>query len=147
MLIEIKDHPTRIIKNIPSKPGTYRMLDSSEKVLYVGKAKNLKKRIPSYFNKNESHAKTRLLMSNVASLDLTVTNTENEALILEYSLIKRYRPKYNVVLRDDKSYPYIYVSSHQDFPRIEFQRKNKVCLLYTSPSPRDATLSRMPSSA
>ena len=126
MLIEIKDHPTKIIKNIPSKPGTYRMLDSSEKVLYVGKAKNLKKRIPSYFNKNESHSKTRLLMSNVTSLDLTVTNTENEALILEYSLIKRYRPKYNVVLRDDKSYPYIYVSSHQDFPRIEFQRKNKV---------------------
>ena len=125
MLIEIKDHPTRIIKNIPSKPGTYRMLDSGEKVLYVGKAKNLKKRIPSYFNKNESHGKTRLLMSNVTSLDLTVTNTENEALILEYSLIKRYRPKYNVVLRDDKSYPYIYVSSHQDFPRIEFQRKNK----------------------
>ena len=125
MLIEIKDHPTRIIKNIPSKPGTYRMLDSDEKVLYVGKAKNLKKRIPNYFNKNESHGKTRLLMSNVTSLDLTVTNTENEALILEYSLIKRYRPKYNVVLRDDKSYPYIYVSSHQDFPRIEFQRKNK----------------------
>ena len=105
MLIEIKDHPTRIIKNIPSKPGTYRMLDSGEKVLYVGKAKNLKKRIPSYFNKNESHGKTRLLMSNVTSLDLTVTNTENEALILEYSLIKRYRPKYNDVLRDDKSYP------------------------------------------
>ena len=126
MLIEIKDHPTKIIKNIPSKPGTYRMLDSGEKVLYVGKAKNLKKRIPSYFNKNESHGKTRLLMSNVTSLDLTVTNTENEALILEYSLIKRYRPKYNVVLRDDKSYPYIYVSSHQDFPRIESQRKNKV---------------------
>ena len=126
MLIEIKDHPTKIIKNIPSKPGTYRMLDSGEKVLYVGKAKNLKKRIPSYFNKNESHGKTRLLMSNVTSLDLTVTNTENEALILEYSLIKRYRPKYNVVLRDDKSYPYIYLSSHQDFPRIEFQRKNKV---------------------
>jgi len=125
MLIEIKDHPKRIIKNIPSKPGTYRMLDSGEKVLYVGKAKNLKKRIPNYFNKNESHGKTRLLMSNVTSLDLTVTNTENEALILEYSLIKRFRPKYNVVLRDDKSYPYIYVSSHQDFPRIEFQRKNK----------------------
>jgi len=126
MLIEIKNQPKSIIKNIPSKPGTYRMLDSGEKVLYVGKAKNLKKRIPSYFNKNEAHSKTRLLMSNVASLDLTVTNTENEALILEYSLIKRYRPKYNVVLRDDKSYPYIYVSSHQDFPRIEFQRKNKV---------------------
>ena len=126
MIIEIKDHPTRIIKNIPSKPGTYRMLDSGEKVLYVGKAKNLKKRIPNYFNKNESHGKTRLLMSNVTSLDLTVTNTENEALILEYSLIKRYRPKYNVVLRDDKSYPYIYVSSHQDFQESSFKGKIKL---------------------
>jgi excinuclease ABC subunit C len=125
MLLNKNIKTKEVLKNIPSKPGIYRMLDSKERVLYVGKAKNLKKRLPSYFQSVISNQKTNLLMSKVTNLDFTVTNTENEALIMEYTLIKKHKPKFNVVLRDDKSYPYIFISTEQEFPRVEFRRKNK----------------------
>ena len=125
MLLNKNTKTKELLRSIPSKPGIYRMLDNKERVLYVGKAKNLKKRVPSYFQSVISNQKTNLLMSKVSNLDFTVTNTENEALIMEYTLIKKHKPKFNVVLRDDKSYPYIFISTEQEFPRVEFRRKNK----------------------
>jgi len=125
MLLNKNTKTKELLRSIPSKPGIYRMLDNKERVLYVGKAKNLKKRLPSYFQSVISNQKTNLLMSKVSDLDFTVTNTENEALIMEYTLLKKHKPKFNVVLRDDKSYPYIFISTEQEFPRVEFRRKNK----------------------
>jgi len=110
------------LKTLTSCPGIYRMLDAEGSVLYVGKAGNLKKRVSSYFRKTGLNAKTRLLVEQVAGIEVTVTHTEVEALLLESNLIKQLRPRYNVLLRDDKSYPYIYLSSHQDFPRLCLHR-------------------------
>jgi len=110
-------------KSLVSAPGVYRMLDGAGQVLYVGKARNLKKRLSSYLR---GHAqlppKTRVLMSHTRSVEVTVTHTETEALLLENNLIKEHRPRYNIVLRDDKSYPYIFVSTEQRFPRLAFHR-------------------------
>ncbi len=113
------------LANLPSAPGVYRMLDANGTVLYVGKASNLKKRVSSYFNKQNAGAKTRSLVSQIVNIDLSVTRSETEALLLESSLIKSLRPKYNVLLRDDKSYPYIHVSSNHPFPRMELYRSKK----------------------
>jgi len=104
------------------RPGVYRMLNAKGRVIYVGKALDLKKRVSSYFQKNHSDAKTTLMMQRLADVEVTVTNTEAEALILEYNLIKRNKPRFNVVLRDDKSYPYIYVTTQHPFPRLQFHR-------------------------
>lgn len=101
------------------------MLDAEGTVLYVGKARNLRRRVRSYFSSQPSAAKTAQLVSRVADLDVTVTHTEAEALILESRLIKEFRPRYNVLLRDDKSYPYIHLSSHQEFPRLAFHRGSR----------------------
>jgi len=98
------------------------MLDQNDKILYVGKARNLKKRVSSYFRQSGLAPKTLALMKHVQSIDVTVTHTESEALILENNLIKENRPRYNVLLRDDKSYPYIYLSSEDDFPRLSIHR-------------------------
>lgn len=116
---------TQFLKKLPDDPGIYRMLDTSGTVLYVGKASNLKKRVSSYFNKQNTGAKTRSLVSQIASVEVSVTRSETEALLLESNLIKALRPKYNVLLRDDKSYPYIHLSDHPDFPRIESYRAKK----------------------
>jgi excinuclease ABC subunit C len=110
------------LKTLTSRPGVYRMLDGAGRVLYVGKARNLKKRVASYFSRSGQGAKTRALVEQIAGIDITVTNTENEALLLENNLIKRHRPRYNVLLRDDKSYPYIYLASDQDYPRLALHR-------------------------
>lgn len=109
------------ITNLTHQPGVYRMYDSDGVVIYVGKAKDLRKRVTSYFRKQVDSVKTKALVKNIASMDVTVTNSEAEALILENSYIKKYRPRYNVLLRDDKSYPYIFISAHQH-PRIAFHR-------------------------
>jgi excinuclease ABC subunit C len=110
------------LRSLTHRPGVYRMLNAQGKVLYVGKARDLKKRVASYFQRSHSDAKTASMMPQVASVEVTVTNTEAEALILEYNLIKRHKPRFNVVLRDDKSYPYIYVSTDHEFPRLQFHR-------------------------
>lgn len=111
----------KFLDSLTHQPGVYRMYDAEDEVIYVGKAKSLKKRVASYFRKQVDSVKTQALVKNIHHMDVTVTNTEAEALILENSFIKKYRPKYNVLLRDDKSYPYIFVSGHQH-PRIAFHR-------------------------
>jgi excinuclease ABC subunit C len=113
------------LKNLTPRPGVYRMLDGEGAVLYVGKARNLRKRVGSYFRRNGLGDKTRALVAQIAAIEVTVTNTEGEALLLENNLIKSLRPRYNVLLRDDKSYPYIYLSSDQQFPRLSFHRGAK----------------------
>ena len=110
------------IKNLTSRPGVYRMLDAKGEVLYVGKARNLKKRVSSYFTRANTSAKTQSLVANIESLEVTITHTENEALLLENNLIKELKPRYNILLRDDKSYPYIHLSSEQEFPRLSIHR-------------------------
>ena len=110
------------LKTLTHRPGVYRMLDEKHKVLYVGKARDLKKRVSTYFQKSVNEAKTAAMVAQVAKVEVTVTNTEAEALLLEHTLIKQHRPRYNVVLRDDKSYPFIYASTDRKFPRLSFFR-------------------------
>lgn len=112
------------LKNLTSKPGVYRMYNIREEVIYVGKAKNLKKRVSSYFRKNVDSVKTQSLVTHIAKMDVTVVSSETEAFILENTFIKKYRPRYNVVLRDDKSYPFIFLSEHEH-PRLSFHRGTK----------------------
>ena len=113
------------LKTLTKKPGVYRMLDGEGNVLYVGKARNLKARVTSYFRASGLTAKTMALVSRIEDIVVTVTGSETEALLLEQSLIKSERPPYNVVLRDDKSYPYIYLTDHSDYPRLTFHRGAK----------------------
>jgi len=114
--------PNDYARNLTHRPGVYRMRDAQGKVLYVGKARDLKKRVSSYFGRSPDSAKTASMLAHVAGIDVTVTNTEAEALLLEYNLIKKHKPRFNVLLRDDKSYPYIYVATEHPFPRLEFHR-------------------------
>jgi excinuclease ABC subunit C len=109
------------LKTLTSRPGVYRMLDAEGTVIYVGKAKNLKRRVSSYFSRHDSSPKTRSMVSQIRNIEIAVTNTENEALLLENNLIKELRPRYNILLRDDKSYPYIYLSD-DEFPRLSLHR-------------------------
>jgi excinuclease ABC subunit C len=110
------------LRSLTHRPGVYRMLNAKHKVIYVGKARDLKKRVSSYFHRSHDSVKTAAMMELVANVEVTVTNTEAEALILEYNLIKQNKPRFNVILRDDKSYPYIYVSTRHSFPRLQFHR-------------------------
>ncbi|WP_420788756.1 excinuclease ABC subunit UvrC [Shewanella algae] len=114
-------NPKLFLKNLTSAPGVYRMYDSGGSVIYVGKAKDLKKRLSSYFRKNLPNVKTQALVSHIANIDVTLTHSETEALILENDYIKQYLPKYNVLLRDDKSYPFILLSQHRH-PRLAYHR-------------------------
>ena len=110
------------VRSLTHRPGVYRMLNAKGKVIYVGKARDLKKRVGSYFRRTHGDAKTAALMKQVDNVEVTVTSTAAEALILEYNLIKRHKPRFNVVLKDDKSYPYIHVTTEHPYPRIEFHR-------------------------
>lgn len=112
------------LKTLSTHPGVYRMYDSAGELLYVGKAKNLKKRVSSYFRKNLDSIKTQALVSKIHHMEVTVTASETEALLLENTLIKEYKPPYNIVLRDDKSYPYIFLSD-QEYPRLAYHRGAK----------------------
>ncbi|MCL9783410.1 excinuclease ABC subunit UvrC [Vibrio sp. S4M6] len=115
---------TSFLKSVTSQPGVYRMYNAEADVIYVGKAKDLKKRLSSYFRSKIDSEKTKALVSHIDKIDVTVTHTETEALILEHNYIKQYQPKYNVLLRDDKSYPYIFLSK-QKHPRLSLHRGAK----------------------
>lgn len=116
---------SRFLANTTQQPGIYQMFGIDGAILYVGKAKNLKARLSSYFRKTGLTPKTQALVSRIARIEVTVTASETEALILEQNLIKSNRPPYNILLRDDKSYPYIFISSGEDYPRISFHRGAK----------------------
>lgn len=113
------------LANVTALPGVYQMRDKSGTVIYVGKAKNLKKRLSSYFSKQAKDTKTLSLVQQIADIDITVTGSDHEAVILECNLIKKYRPRYNVLLRDDKSYPYIALTTQHAYPRLESYRGNR----------------------
>lgn len=110
------------LANVTALPGVYQMLDVRGEVVYVGKAKNLKKRLSSYFSKQAKDPKTASLVKQIDNINITVTQSENEAVLLECNLIKKYRPRYNVLLRDDKSYPYIALTTAHPYPRLESYR-------------------------
>ena len=121
---ETKDaHLSGIVANLPESPGCYQYLDATGKIIYVGKAKNLKRRVSSYFNKEQQTRKTALLVRHIRDIKYVVVNTEEDALLLENNLIKRYKPHYNVLLKDDKTYPSIAVT-HEYLPRI-FKTRNR----------------------
>ena len=108
-------------ENLPSKPGVYIMKDVENTIIYIGKAKNLKNRVQSYFREKLDRPKTQVLMSHFDSLEYILTNSEKEALILEATLIKKHRPRYNVQLKDDKRYPYVKITNEK-FPRVVITR-------------------------
>ncbi len=115
------EHLKQIALNLPQKPGVYLFLDKNDKVIYVGKAKNLKKRVSSYFNRSHDNSKTLMLVKNINSIRHIIVETETDAFLLENTLIKQYKPKYNIQLKDDKSYPWI-VIKNEPFPRVLITR-------------------------
>ena len=108
------------IIDMPEKPGVYRMIGIKKNVLYVGKAKNLKKRLLSYTRPNGNNNRITKMISLIKDVEITITETEMDALLLELNLIKEKKPRYNIMLRDDKTFPYIFISKEHDFPRFAF---------------------------
>jgi excinuclease ABC subunit C len=113
------------LKNLTTRPGIYKMLNAQGEIIYIGKAKNLKNRVSSYFRKANASTKQHRMVSKIAAIEVMVTHTEGEALLLECQLIKRHKPQYNICLRDDRSYPYIFLSTEHDFPQITLHRGAK----------------------
>lgn len=113
------------VKNLPNKPGIYLMKDKNETVLYVGKAKDLCKRVTSYFIKNQKDLKTQKLVKNIQDIEIIIVSSEEEALLLERSAIKKHKPRFNILLRDDKDYPYLEIDSHTKWPRLRKVRRKK----------------------
>jgi excinuclease ABC subunit C len=117
-----KEEFNNIAPTIPHQPGCYKYYSEQNELLYVGKAKDLRKRVTSYFNKNLDNFKTRKLVSLIHNINITVTNTEHDAFLLENSLIKHFQPRFNIELKDDKTYPYIVIKK-EPFPRVFFTRR------------------------
>ncbi|HTE41115.1 MAG TPA: excinuclease ABC subunit UvrC, partial [Steroidobacteraceae bacterium] len=113
------------LASLSTHPGVYKMLGEDGEILYVGKARTLRNRVASYFSGKPQSAKTMAMVQQIANVEVTVTASDTEALLLEYNLIKKHRPRYNVTLRDDKSFPYLHISTQQDFPRISFYRGSR----------------------
>ena len=109
-----------LVKNIPKDPGVYFFKDKNNKILYIGKAKSLKSRVSSYFSKT-NNSKNLIMISKAVDIDTMIVNNEVEALLIESNMIKKYKPKYNITLKDDKSYPYIIITN-EDYPRVEIVR-------------------------
>lgn len=119
---ESEEYIANILKSLPNDPGVYQFFDSKEQIIYVGKAKNLKKRVSSYFHKEHNdNAKVRVMVAKICDLRFIVVNTESDALLLENNLIKKYKPRYNILLKDDKTYPWICLKS-EPFPRVFYTR-------------------------
>jgi excinuclease ABC subunit C len=113
------------VDSLPSRPGVYRMFDADGEILYVGKARSLKSRVGSYFQPSNVQPKVQALVAKTASMEVTITNSDTEALLLEFNLIKKHRPRFNVVLRDDKSFPYLHLETRHEFPRLNFYRGSR----------------------
>jgi excinuclease ABC subunit C len=113
------------VDSLPARPGVYRMLDAQGEILYVGKARSLKSRVGSYFQPSNVHPKVQALIAKTAGMEVTVTNSDTEALLLEFNLIKKHRPRFNVVLRDDKSFPFVRLTTGHDFPSLQFYRGSR----------------------
>lgn len=113
------------VDSLPARPGVYRMLDAEDQILYVGKARSLKSRVGSYFQASNVHPKVQALVAKTARMEVTITNSDTEALLLEFNLIKKHRPRFNVVLRDDKSFPFLHLEGGHDFPRLAFYRGSR----------------------
>ena len=113
------------VDSLPARPGVYRMLDVDGVILYVGKARNLKGRVGSYFQPSNVHPKIQALVAKTADMAVTITNSDTEALLLEFNLIKKHRPRFNVVLRDDKSFPYLHFETEHEYPRLTFYRGSR----------------------
>ena len=125
------------LQQLPGRPGVYRMHNAEQKVIYVGKAVNLKNRVTSYFRGKIHNNKTQAMVSKIASIEVTITHSEAEALLLENTLIKQLMPVYNISLRDDKSYPYVFISDQHAYPALQYvrgakQRKGRYFGPYTS---------------
>ncbi len=117
---------TKILKNIPHKPGVYLMRGLSREIIYIGKAKSLKKRVSSYFQKNKNHPyKTAIMVDEITDIDFIAVKSETEALLLECRYIKEFQPKYNMMLKDDKQYPYLKITYQMPIPRLEITRMKK----------------------
>lgn len=130
------------LENLTTHPGVYQMLGEGGEVLYVGKARNLKKRLSSYFSSKQKDIKTQALINRILDIQVTITHSENDALLLECNLIKKYKPHYNILFRDDKSFPYIYISEDKPYPCIDFYRGHKKTAgVYFGPYP-DSTAVR-----
>src|ERR1700723_638144 len=113
------------VDSLPARPGVYRMLDVNGEILYVGKARNLKSRVGSYFQPSNVQPKVQALVAKTTGMEVTITNSDTEALLLEFNLIKKHRPCFNVVLRDDKSFPYLHFETQHEFPRLTFYRGSR----------------------
>ena len=116
------DHLKKKISELPSSPGVYQYFDSSGVIIYIGKAKNLKNRVLSYLNQSNQSNKTRILVNKITDLRYIVVNSEQDALLLENNLIKKYKPRYNILLKDDKSYPWICIKK-EPYPRVFLTRR------------------------
>lgn len=132
------------LRELTARPGVYRMLDAGGNLIYVGKARNLKRRVTSYFTRAATDAKTMSMVAQVRNVEVTVTRTEDEALLLESNLIKAHQPRYNIVFRDDKSYPYLFLSGNHPYPRLAFHRgARRVTGRYFGPYPNAGAVRQM----